>query len=221
MPTGTHERSNFRIVPLRPLAELREEALALSPPTEAGSFRPSQLVNLGTLAENLQFELRYATTDNFLGARFYEAAVPLLQAPAAQALRAAAADFRARGLGLVVYDAYRPWYITKMFWEATPPELRQFVADPTLGSRHNRGCAVDLSLYDLETGDVLEMPSGYDEFTERAHVDFAGGPAEARANRDLLRDVMETHQFTVYPPEWWHFDYDAWRAFPILNAPLT
>jgi hypothetical protein len=127
-------------------------------------------------------------------------------------------DLRKLGYGLLIHDAYRPWYVTKMFWDATPDSLRDFVADPSLGSRHNRGAAVDLTLYDMRTGEVIAMPSGYDEFSERAFPNYPGGTTRQRWHRDLLRRIMEARGFTVNENEWWHFDYDGWRNYPIGTA---
>ena len=107
-----------------------------------------------------------------------------------------------------------------MFWDATPEKFHGFVADPSKGSRHNRGCAVDLGLYDLKTGKVVEMVSGYDEFSDRAFPDYPGGTSRQRWHRDLLRHAMEAEGFTVYEEEWWHFDYKDWRKYPILNKPF-
>jgi D-alanyl-D-alanine dipeptidase len=107
--------------------------------------------------------------------------------------------------------------VTKILWDATRPEQRNFVADPAKGSRHNRGCAVDLTLYELATGRAVEMPSVYDEFSERSHPDYAGGTAEQRRLRDLLRSAMEARGFTVYEHEWWHFDHEDWQKYPVLN----
>lgn len=121
------------------------------------------------------------------------------------------------GLGLLVFDGYRPWYVTRMFWDTTPEHQHHFVGDPAKGSRHNRGCAVDLTLVDLRSGKPLPMPSLYDEFTERAYPAYAGGSAQERANRDHLRAAMEREGFTVYEFEWWHFDYRDWQSWPIGN----
>lgn len=208
----------FQVAPLRPIDELRVEALEATPPVEEGDFVPSELVELIEIDPRLQLDIRYASTNNFLGSVFYEQARAFLQRPAAEALREAHDALRAQGYGLLIFDGYRPWHVTKMFWDATPDSLRIFVADPAAGSRHNRGAAVDLTLIDLATGVPVEMPSGYDEFTVRAYPDYPGGTDEERRNRDLLRSVMEAYGFSVYEAEWWHFDYHTWPTYAIGNA---
>jgi D-alanyl-D-alanine dipeptidase len=126
-----------------------------------------------------------------------------------------------QGLGLMIFDGYRPWAVTKLFWEVTPEDKRKFVANPATGSRHNRGCAVDLSIYDLKTGALVEMPSDFDEFTERASPDYRGGSAEQRKNRDLLRRLMEAEGFIVNSNEWWHFDYKDWKEYQIYDIAFS
>jgi D-alanyl-D-alanine dipeptidase len=210
--------SNFRITPVRPLAELQREALAAQPPKEIGDFRRTDLVELITLDPTIRLDIRYATPNNFLSTPMYSQARAFLQRPAAEALVRVNAALRAKGYGLLIYDGYRPWYVTEMFWEATPDDKKIFVADPRNGSRHNRGCAVDLTLYDLKTGTAVKMPSGYDEMSERAYADYAGGTHEERDRRAILRTAMEKEGFTVYPQEWWHFDYKDWKYYPILNV---
>jgi D-alanyl-D-alanine dipeptidase len=208
----------FRITPLRPVAELRAEALRTAPPVERGPFRPVELVELVALDPSIRLDVRYATADNFLGTPVYEQARAFLQRPAAEALVRAHRSLASEGFGLLVHDAYRPWWVTRVFWDATPADKRAFVADPAQGSRHNRGCAVDLTLFRLADGRAVEMPSLYDEFSERAAPGYAGGAAEARRLRDLLRSRMEREGFTVFESEWWHFDYAGWREYPILNV---
>jgi D-alanyl-D-alanine dipeptidase len=166
---GTNQ---LRVTPVRSVDSLRTEALAASPPTEAGPFVPNDLVELVRLEPSIKLEIRYATTNNFLGTRFYDEARAFLQRPAAEALVRAHRALRQQGYGLLIHDAYRPWYVTKMFWDATPLDRRWLVADPAQGSRHNRGSAVDLTLYDLATGRPVEMPSTYDESTDRAYADY-------------------------------------------------
>jgi D-alanyl-D-alanine dipeptidase len=160
-PLGPESGNQLVIRPVRPIDDLRREALAASPPAETGSFRAPELVELTTLDSTIHLEIRYATSNNLFGTPFYAQARAFLQRPAAEALVRVSRTLRARGYGLLVHDGYRPWYVTKMFWDATPPEKHVFVADPAKGSRHNRGCAVDLTLYDLATGAPIEMPSTY------------------------------------------------------------
>ena len=216
---GPEERPGvFRITPRRPVAELRAEALSATPPREPGPFRPVDLVELTSLDATLRLDVRYATADNFLSTPIYSVGRAFLQRPAAEALVEAHRSLARDGYGLLIHDAYRPWWVTKLFWEATPADKHAFVADPATGSRHNRGCAVDLTLCRRSDGGAVEMPSLYDEMSERASPRYPGGPAELRQRRDLLRSAMERHGFTVYESEWWHFDYRDWRDYPILNV---
>lgn len=212
------EEPIFRIHPVRPVEVLRREALAASPPEEAGDFRASELVELVRLDPTIKLDIRYASRWNFLGTPVYTQARAFLQRPAAEALVRVSRRLRPVGYGLLVHDGYRPWYVTRIFWDATPPDLHEFVADPASGSRHNRGCAVDLSLYDLRTGRPIEMPGGYDEFSHRSYPDYPGGTSRQRWHRDLLRRMMEAEGFTVFGSEWWHFDYQDWRSYRLGNA---
>src|SRR6202167_525469 len=210
----------FRIQPVRPVAELRAEALAAKPPQEPGHFRKSDLVDVAALDPRIKLDIRYATSDNFLSTPVYSSARAFLQRPAAEAMLRAHRNLLKLGYGLLIFDAYRPWYVTKTFWDATPPDKHQFVANPAEGSRHNRGCAVDLSLYDLKTGNEIEMTGGYDEMSERSYPNYAGGTEEQRAHWQLLRREMEKQGFTVYDTEWWHFDYHDWKEYAIQNVPF-
>jgi D-alanyl-D-alanine dipeptidase len=208
----------FHITPVKPVAELRREALsAQPPPQESRSFLKPDLVELITLDLTIKLDIRYATTNNFMSTPFYSQARAFLQRPTAEALVRVNHKLKPLGYGLIVYDGYRPWYVTKMFWDATPVDKKQYVADPKQGSRHNRGCAVDLSLYDLKSGRESEMPSGYDEMSARAHREYRGGTEEERQRRDLLRRMMETEGFAVYQNEWWHFDYKDCARYPLMN----
>jgi CubicO group peptidase (beta-lactamase class C family)/D-alanyl-D-alanine dipeptidase len=212
--------AQLRIEPVRPVQELLAESLTAKPPVETGDFRATDLVELVTLDPTIELDVRYATTDNFLSAVFYPEARAFLQRPAAEALVRAHRKLRKQGYGLLVHDGYRPWHVTKVFWEATPDDKKIFVADPAQGSRHNRGCAVDLSLYSLATGEPIEMVGTYDEVTDRSYPDYPGGTSLQRWHRELLRDAMESEGFTVYEAEWWHFDYRDWRSYPIGNQPF-
>src|SRR6185503_10319277 len=167
--------TTFRITPLRPVAELQKEALAAKPPHERGEFRKPELVELIKLDPTIKLDIRYASSNNFLSTPMYSQARAFLQRPAAEALVRAHRKLKQQGYGLLIHDAYRPWYVTKVFWDAVPEDKKWIVADPARGSRHNRGCAVDLTLFHLKTGKPVEMVATYDEATGRSHADYPGG----------------------------------------------
>ena len=202
-------------------ASLSHVARAQEMPKEEGVFRKSDLVELVKLDRSIRLDVRYATSNNFVGRPVYTEGRVFLQRPAAEALVRVRRALRKHGYGLVVFDGYRPWHVTKLFWDLTPEDKKEFVADPSKGSRHNRGCAVDLTLFDLRTGRQVSMPSEYDDFSERAHINYAGGTQEQRRLRDLLRSAMEAEGFSVYEPEWWHYDYKDWREYPIINLSFS
>jgi serine beta-lactamase-like protein LACTB len=207
----------FRITPRRPIDEIRKEALAAKPPAPRGELNKPELVELTALDSAIKLDIRYAGTNNFVGVPFYKSGKAFLQRPAAKALVRAHRKLKEKGYGLLIHDGYRPWHVTKMFWEATPAKFHNFVANPEEGSRHNRGCAVDLTLYDLKTGKPVEMVGGYDEFSDRSYADYPGGTSLQRWHRALLRRAMEAEGFTVYEAEWWHFDYKDWKKYPTSN----
>jgi D-alanyl-D-alanine dipeptidase len=208
----------FRVVPTRPIEELRADALKAQPPREEGEFRKPDLVDLTTLDPRVKLDIRYASGDDFLGVPVYTSARAFLQRPAAEALARAQATLGEKGFGLLIHDGYRPWYVTRIFRDAVPPRYYGYVADPAKGSRHNRGCAVDLSLYNLKTGEPVDMPTGYDEFSRCAFADYPGATRAQAANRATLRNAMEAEGFLHIPNEWWHFDYKDWEKYPIQNA---
>jgi D-alanyl-D-alanine dipeptidase len=175
------------------------------------------LVDATAIVPRLKLDIRYATADNFTHQRLYAHARCLLHDAVARRLADVQHELRARRLGLVVYDCYRPLSVQRLMWRLVPDE--RYVSDPAKGSRHNRGAAVDLGLVD-QRGRALPMPSGYDEFTERAHRDFAGGSDAERANRALLDEVMSRHGFVGLPTEWWHYDAAEWQSYPIADEPL-
>jgi len=208
----------FKIVPTKSIGDLQKIALNSSPPAEKNVFKNIDLIELKDLDETIKYDIRYAGTNNFMSNKFYSKASAYLQRPAAKALERAHKKLNFFGYGLLIHDAYRPWYVTKMFWDATPDDKKIFVANPKDGSRHNRGCAVDLTLYELKTGKVIEMVGGYDEMTSRSFPNYYGGTSEQRWHRKLLREVMESEGFNVYDYEWWHFDYKDWKQYPIANT---
>ena len=194
---------------------------AQQPPQEPGPFRKPDLVELTKVDPTIKLDIRYATKNNFLGRPVYKQPRAFLQRPAAEALMRVNQSLRQQGFGLIVFDGYRPWSVTKVFWDATPEDRKVFVADPSKGSRHNRGCAVDLSMFDVKTGATVQMPSEYDEFTERAHISYECATSEAKRLRGILRAAMEAEGFAVYEPEWWHYDFKDWKEYPILNVKFS
>ncbi len=182
-----------------------------SQPSQAG------LVELEAVIPDVLLDIRYATDNNFTGKAVYPAARCFLVRDAALALRDVQADLRPLGYRLKVFDAYRPLSVQWTFWEILPDP--NYVADPHVGSRHNRGYAVDLTLADLDENEVM-MPTGFDDFTERAHRDYLALPAEAIGHREILERVMVRHGFIPFPTEWWHFDFQGYEDKPNLDIPL-
>ncbi|MBP9111089.1 MAG: M15 family metallopeptidase [Pyrinomonadaceae bacterium] len=195
-------------------------AAQLAPPREENK-READLIEIIKLDKTIKLDIKYATGDNFVGKPVYPEARAFLQRPAAEGVVRVHKWLNRQGLGIVIYDGYRPWAITKLFWETVRPDQREFVADPAKGSKHNRGCAVDLGIYDLKTGKAIPMPSAYDEFTERASPNYSGGTDEERNNRDKLRQLMEANGFTVNPNEWWHFDLIGWEKYAIYDIAFS
>ncbi len=216
--SGTKNGETFKIEPTRSIEEVRQLALESRPPVEDRRFRKSNLTELNTQMPNLVLDIRYASDNNFMGSTFYRQPRAFMQREAAEALATVQQLMNEQGYTLLIHDAYRPWYVTKMFWEATPDDMKIFVANPKNGSRHNRGCAVDLSLADLKTGRPIDMGAGYDEFSTRSFPDYPVASGLQQWHRELLRDAMESAGFTIYEFEWWHFDYGEWRNYPIMNV---
>jgi len=208
-------KSIFLLIFLSPIFAFAKETL----PKETGNLVATDLVEVTRIEPGIHLDIRYATANNFLGRAFYTQPRAFLQRPAAIALQKVHKALAIHGYGLLVTDAYRPWSITKVFWNSATPQQRAegFVANPINGSRHNRACAVDVTLYNLKTNKEIAMPSEVDEMTERASVNYRGGDAISRQHRDLLRREMEAAGFTVLEKEWWHFDYKNWRQYRIVD----
>jgi len=190
-----------------------------STPEEAG------LVDITKVAPGIRLDIRYATPNNFTHVAVYPAARCFLRAPVAKRLAKVQADLEKQGLGLKVYDCYRPFSIQKKFWSLVPNE--DWVAKPVekdgkpvTGSKHNRGAAVDLTLVD-KAGNEVPMPSGFDDFTEKARRDYTGGDPAARANAKRLEAAMAKEGFEPLPSEWWHFDGPGWKDDDLLDVPFN
>jgi D-alanyl-D-alanine dipeptidase len=196
-------------------------AFAQGAPPKEENKREADLVELITLDKTIKLDIRYARTDNFVGRAVYTEARAFLQKPAAKAILRVHKKLKKHGLGLVIFDGYRPWTVTKLFWKVTSEDKRKFVANPKTGSKHNRGCAVDLSMFDLKTGKLVEMPTDYDDFTDKASPNYEGATETQKKNRDLLRKMMEAEGFTVNQNEWWHFDYKDWKDYAIYDIAFS
>jgi D-alanyl-D-alanine dipeptidase len=178
-----------------------------------------RLVEIIKYVPAIKLDIRYATTNNFMHRVMYRQPKAYARLPVVKALKDIEADLKTRGLGLKIFDAYRPYSVTVAFYETTPDT--NFVANPKFGSKHNRGCAIDLTLIDLKTGKELAMPTGFDSFSKKASANYAGATPQQTANRELLKTIMRTHGFTVLNTEWWHYDFDGWRKYQLADIPFT
>ena len=193
--------------------------LLLLPPFVSNCERSNQpeLVELNKIIPDVVLDIRYATTNNFVGEVLYPSARCFLVKDAALALKEIQQDLKKQGYRLKVYDGYRPLSVQKRMWEILPDS--RYVADPKGGSRHNRGYAVDVSLLDID-GNAVLMPTEFDEFSEKAHSDYMDIPEEAKKHRKILRDAMEKRGFTGIDTEWWHFDYKGYEGKPNLDISI-
>ena len=178
----------------------------------------TRLVEIKKYIPAIVLDIRYATTNNFMHQRMYQQAKAFARLPVVLALKDVEADLKTRGLGIKIYDAYRPYAITVKFYEQARDT--NFVADPRKGSKHNRGCAIDMSLIDLKTGKELDMPTGFDSFSKKAAANYPDLPKQELANRELLKSIMQAHGFKVVPTEWWHYDFNGWSKYPLLDIPF-
>jgi len=192
-------------------------ASAPSPSRGGGRGRGRTLVDVTSLVPGIVIDLRYATTGNVFRTRLYRQPRCLLRRPVAERLARVQRALAAEGLGLRVWDAYRPASVQWRMWRIAGGS--RYLANPRRGSRHSRGAAVDVTLVD-RAGRELPMPTGFDSFSRRASRRFRGGSPEARRNRDRLERAMRGQGFLPNPGEWWHFDDPGWRRYPVLDVPI-
>lgn len=179
----------------------------------------TRLVEIKKYIPDIVLDIRYATTNNFTHHQMYKEARAFARLPVVLALKQVQADLKKQGYGLKIYDAYRPYAITVKFYEVAHDT--NFVADPRKGSKHNRGCAIDLTAISLKTGKELDMPTGFDSFSKRAASAYMALPKAEIDNRAILKTAMEAHGFREIPTEWWHFDFNGWNKYPLLDIPFT
>ena len=183
-----------------------------------GPGDPEELIDVREVLPNVRLEIRYATPNNFTKSTLYPESRCILRREVAEELARVQQALKEGGYELVIYDCYRPLSVQKKMWEIVPDEA--YVANPSKGSRHNRGAAVDVGLFD-SYGTRVKMPTDYDDFSEKAHYSNIDLPAAILINRQKLRTVMERYNFAALPTEWWHFDYLGWQRFPVMDVPFS
>jgi D-alanyl-D-alanine dipeptidase len=202
---GTFAQNKYGLTPMK--MEDYKNSVKTNPENE--------LVNLAEFIPGLALDIRYATTNNFTGQKIYNLARAYARKPVAESLKKIQADLKAQGLALKIFDGYRPYSATVMFYETYHDTT--YVASPYKGSRHNRGCALDLTIIDLKTGKELPMPTEFDSFKKEAWPSTPVADPVIRKNRQTLIDAMEKHGFKVNASEWWHFDFIGWQKFAVMD----
>ncbi|MFZ2544621.1 MAG: M15 family metallopeptidase [Candidatus Saccharimonadales bacterium] len=178
------------------------------------------LIEIKKHIPSIKVDLPYATTDNISGEILYRVAKAYLVEEVVNALIPIQNELKTHNMSLLVWDAYRPFSVSQILWNSTPKTQHQFVSNPKTGSTHNRGCAVDLTLYDISNERIIDMPSQFDDFSERAFPNYSEASKIALKNRNKLINIMEANNFTVNGYEWWHFDWNNWNSWPILDTPI-
>lgn len=191
---------------------IRDTAIYIDQIDESYTYK---LVDITNYIPDIKLNIKYATDNNFTGEIIYDTALAFVRTPLAEALQFIQQALNKRGYGLVIMDAYRPYAATVRFYEVYHDT--NFVASPYSGSRHNRGAAVDVSLIDLETGEEIQMPTAFDDFSEKANPKYMNLPPNVITNRELLINEMQNHGFKVNNNEWWHFDFIGWQAYPLMD----
>lgn len=208
----------FRFAPVSDWQALKTAVNAAVMPAQLGAGQQAQLVDLAQTVPGLQFDLRYAQADNCFGQVLTDDQRAFLDADAAQALAQAQQYLKPYGYGILVWEAYRPWSVSKLAYDALPVDKKTMLPAPEVGFSHNTGRSIDVSLYLLATGENAGMISGFDEPSVRQYASFAGGTTLERYRRDLLRSAMQMAGFTASETEWWHFDYGDIKGFAHLNV---
>ncbi len=187
---------------------------------EIGEDSTNKMIDIKKFIPSIRLDLKYATVDNFMHQKLYPPTqTTFLRKPAAENLKKIVNELKKQNLSLKIFDAYRPYSVTEQMWEKVKDD--RYAADPSKGSGHNRGAAVDLTLIDLTTGKELPMGTGFDNFSDTAHPDFTALPAEILRNRNLLKAIMERYGFKQLSTEWWHFYLPNSSSFELLDIPFT
>lgn len=178
----------------------------------------NELLDIKKAIPNITLDIRYATANNFMKQKMYQQARAFARKPVVEALKKIQIELNKKGLGLKIFDGYRPYDITVEFYKKASD--KNFVANPAKGSKHNRGCAVDLTLINLKTGKELAMPTPYDSFSAAAAANYQSVSPAVKKNRDFLISIMKKHRMNVLENEWWHYDFTGWRSYNLMNIPF-
>jgi zinc D-Ala-D-Ala dipeptidase len=178
----------------------------------------NELVDIKKAIPSIVLDIRYATKNNFMKQAMYKQARAFARKPVVEQLKQIQAALSKKGYGLKIFDGYRPYAVTLSFYDKA--SNKEFVANPNKGSKHNRGCAIDLTMIDLKTGKDVPMPTPYDSFEEAAASRYDKLPPEIIKNRDFLINTMQAHGFKVIYNEWWHFDFNGWQDYDLMDIPF-
>jgi D-alanyl-D-alanine dipeptidase len=211
----------FRLSLPQPIETMRRDALSALMPRQEDDLLTAKLVQITSVDPAIKIALSYATDQNAVGTPIYEQERAFLDEDAVRALSRVNKQLNAYGYGLIVWDAYRPWYITKLLYDILPPDQKYMLEAPETGSPYNRGLSVSVSLYSLATGQAVSLITGLDEPSPRAFSDFQGGSELERYRRGLLRFFMQSEGFGGVEHEWWHFDYKDFAKYRLLNKPFS
>ena len=210
----------FFILPFNLLAQLQVVS-SVKEYRDLKNLYPEQtLLEIVKEIPSIKLDIKYATKDNFTGFSVYNQARAFARKPVVEALQKIQKELNPQGLGLKIFDAYRPYAVTVKFWNITPLDKKDYVANPEKGSRHNRGCAIDLTIINMKTGEELQMPTPFDSFFKEAAADYDDIPLKAKKNRDFLIAIMQRNGFNVIKNEWWHFDFKGWENYPLMDIPF-
>jgi D-alanyl-D-alanine dipeptidase len=178
----------------------------------------NELVEIKKAIPNIKLDIRYATKNNFMQQVMYKQARAFARKPVVESLKKIQAALNKKGYGLKIFDGYRPYAITVEFYKKASD--KNFVANPAKGSKHNRGCAVDLTLINLKTGKEILMPTPYDSFSAAAAAKCENVSPEAKKNRDFLIAIMRKYKMNVLENEWWHYDFSGWKNYDLMDIPF-
>ena len=178
----------------------------------------NELIEIKKAIPNIKLDIRYATKNNFMQQVMYKQARAFARKPVVESLKKIQKELNKKGYGLKIFDGYRPYAITVEFYKKASD--KNFVANPAKGSKHNMGCAVDLTLINLKTGKELVMPTPYDSFSAAAAANYENISAEAKKNRNFLIAIMAKYQMNVLENEWWHYDFSGWKNYALMDIPF-